>query len=446
MSDYDYDDYGVNDGEDEIVYPDYDMPQEEETGINFEDLLIEAKSDNDANKFKEIIELEKDNSSTCHYAFQAYQHLCIIHIKNKNIDNFSINFKEMINLYPKVEYTYKLDTMRDIIYALSYSNDNEFSTSICRVICDVLFEKIGTDKSIDRELLNTGVLFGKNLIQMKKVEELGELLEEMFDNMDRMDMAGDETLSNCKLELIILKIQYCNFKKQTREAKYLYFEANELNKNKVIMDNTISSIINEQGGRLYMSQKNYEKALELFKQAFYNFQSSGNNDKAKEMLKYSVLNSIIVRNSKNFVSDEEIKLYESDKKLFAMIELRKAYESADFMQINKVWNDQILKIEDDEFIITQLNEILHSIRFNYIRMKLVAYQVCKFSTLCSELGVSNDYLISILLELINSDSNLNIKINFTDNCVVMKEQNTKLENHYANISKWLGALNSQDNY
>ena len=359
---YDYD-YGNQDNDEPYDY-EYDYPQQDE-GLNFEDMLIDAKNDNDPHKFYELIELEKGNSTTCHFGFQAYEHLAIIYIKEKNIDEFKKVFLQITNLYSKVDYNYKSETMREIIYALSDCHDNEFSSCVCRIIIDCLFEKIG-DKSIDRELLNTGVLFSKNLLKMGKVDEFGELIEEMFDIMDRMDMTNDESLSNSKLELIVLKIQFCNLKKNNKEAKNLYYEANNLNKNKVIIDNTISSIINEQGAKIYMSQRNFEKALELFKQAFYNFQSAGNNPKAKEMIKYSVLNSRIVRNSLNFVSNEEVMHYKDDKQLQAMLNLRKAYESADIIEINKVWNNQILKLEDDEFILNMLNEILHSIRFNIL--------------------------------------------------------------------------------
>lgn len=447
MSDYYDDEYAndYNDADIEINYG-YDDHVDQDQGINFEDMIIEAKSENQPSKFREIIELEKDNATTCHFSFQAYQYLALIYIKEKNMNEFQNAFVEIAKLYAKVDYTYKIDTMRDIIYALSYCNDNEFSSSICRIIIDALFDRIGEDKSIDRELLNTGVLFSKNLLLMGKYDQLGELLEEMFDIMDRMNMTDDESLNNSKLELIVLKIQYCNIKKLSKEAKQLYYEAYDLNKNKVIMDNTISSIINEQGGKLYMSQRNYEKALELFKQAFYNFQSAGNINKAKEMIKYSVLNSIIVRNSMSFVSNEEVMHFKDDKQLEAMLNLRKAYESADIIEINKVWNEQVLKIENDEFILNQLNEILHSIRFNYIRMKLSAYNICKFSTLTKELGVDQDYLINILLELISSDQNVNFKINFIDQSVVVKERNMENEIYYSNITKWINSFASLNSY
>lgn len=441
--DYEYNDYNndYDDNDIEINYG-YEENVNDDQGINFEDMLIEAKNDNDPEKFKEIIELEKDNSHTFHYSFQAYQHLCLIYIKDMLIEEFNLAFTEVVKLYSKVDYTYKTDTIRDIIYTLSHCQDFSFSNKVCRILIDCLYERIGEDKSIDRELLNTGILFSKNLLLNEKINELGELLDEMFDIIDRIDM-NDDSLQNSRLELIVLKIQFCNLIKDMKQSTRLYYEACDLNKNKVIMDNTLSSIINEQGAKIFMSKRNFDKALELFKQAFYNFQSAGNHIKAKEMIKYSLLNSIIVKNNMNFVSEEEVSLYKDDKQLEAMINLRKAYESADIIEINKVWKSQILVLETDEFIINMLNEILHSIRFNYIRMKLNAYNSCKFETLIKELGVDMEYLQSILFEIISSEQNFNIKIDFLNQTVVINQKNIENEIYYSNLNKWVGWISSQ---
>lgn len=68
MADYD-DDYGYGQ-EDEIEY-NYDdyIPDEDNNdgGLNFEDMFLEAESANNIDGFKQLIELEKDNSSSCQW-------------------------------------------------------------------------------------------------------------------------------------------------------------------------------------------------------------------------------------------------------------------------------------------------------------------------------------------------------------------------------------------
>lgn len=428
--------------EDDYIIPDDPDDGKNDNDVNFEDLLIGAKNTKEIEKFAELIELERSMSNTYQYSFQSYQYMCIIYIEQKKLTKFAESFKNMVNLYDKVEYNYKMDTMREINFALTYVNDLNFLSEICRIIIDDLKDKMYENKSIARELLNTGILFCKNLITLNKVEKLGELLEEMFEIMATLDVDTDDSLRNSKLEFLVIKIQYCNSIKMTNEAKNLYFEADKLNKDKVIMDNSLSSIINEQGGRLYMMQKNYEKALEKFKMAFYNYQDCGNHEKAKIMMKYSILNSIIARNNISVVSNEEAKFYLNDPQLNSLLDLKKAYESANINLINEIWNEKIKKTETDEFIINQLNEILHEIRFNYIKMKLSAYRICRFDTIRKELGVDNEYLVSILLEISSNDSNT-IKLDFTNNTVHVFDPAVDKDTIYPNINKWINKINNQ---
>lgn len=458
MSDYDYNDYNDYNDEynaeanydnyeinDDYNYDNYGNDDNQEWENQLDNLLLEAKTDNDKEKFKQIMDLENDNLNKKDFTFQSYQCLCIINIKEKNIQEFKYNFYELVKLYPEVDASIKSETIREILYNLSGITDNLFTSNTCEVIIDTLHDKIGDDMSIDREILNTGVLFGRNLINSNKMEELGKLLEDMFYIMEKIDMSKDDVLSSSKLELIILKIQYCTYNNLTKEAKSLYYEAEKLNNKKFINDNSISSVINEQGAKLSMINKNYDKALELFKQSYYNYQNSGNNHKAQEMLKYSVLNSIIVRNSSTVIGEDEIKMYSENKKLMAIYSLKKAYDNADITLINEIWNTQIIKQENDVFIINQLNEILHGIRLNFIRIKLSAFYNCKFTTLYNELGIDKDYLISILFEIILNDNNKNISIDFINEMVVVKEKNLDYDNYCQNVLNWIDCLNVYSN-
>ena len=66
-------------------------------------------------KFKEIIELEKDNSTdSCKYSFKSYEKLTLISVKLKHYDEFTIYFEKMFELYGKIDDVDKMDTIRGI--------------------------------------------------------------------------------------------------------------------------------------------------------------------------------------------------------------------------------------------------------------------------------------------------------------------------------------------
>lgn len=164
---------------------------------------------------------------------------------------------------------------------------------------DVLIEK-----EIGREVLNVGVKYSKILFGLGKTEQMGDALNEILDYLQRNIRSEDEMIKSSKLELLVLKIQYCNATKNPKESKRLYIEAAKLNEHKTIADPRLSAIIDEEGGKLFMSQKDYDQALEKFKSAFYLYQETG-SDRARVLLKYAYLTSIISRSRKNIVSVDE---------------------------------------------------------------------------------------------------------------------------------------------
>ena len=116
-------DYMAGGGDDEIDYGgDYDnYNNPNEGGIDFDSMLYEAEDTMKHNleeaikKFKEIIELEKDNATeSSKYSFKCYEKLSLIAIKKKNFDDFSDNFGKMFELYGKVDDVDKMDTIRNI--------------------------------------------------------------------------------------------------------------------------------------------------------------------------------------------------------------------------------------------------------------------------------------------------------------------------------------------
>lgn len=165
-------DYGDEYNEDIEYNPDqYDEYPQNDDGINLEDMYIEAENSNDIERFKQLIELERDNASTHHWSFKSYEKICLIYIKQKDLDNFTKYFEKLINAYSKVDDCYKADTVRNINFALHDLADNEFSICVLRFMYKHLIEK-----EIDREVLNTALQLAKILFNSEKDEELGKVI------------------------------------------------------------------------------------------------------------------------------------------------------------------------------------------------------------------------------------------------------------------------------
>ena len=67
----------------------------------------------------------------------------------------------------------------------------------------------------------------------------------------------------------------------------------------VINDPRVLAIIKETGGKIFMSEKKWEKALDELFESFKNYQESGNT-RAKTVLKYVILASILSASEINY--------------------------------------------------------------------------------------------------------------------------------------------------
>jgi COP9 signalosome complex subunit 2 len=71
------------------------------------------------------------------------------------------------------------------------------------------------------------------------------------------------------LEVFALEIQMCTATKNTKRLKIVYPQTTNLNA--VINDPRVIGIIKECGGKMYMSEKKWSKALEEMFESFKNY-------------------------------------------------------------------------------------------------------------------------------------------------------------------------------
>ncbi len=88
--------------------------------------------------------------------------------------------------------------------------------------------------------------------------------------------------------------------------------------NSVINDPRVFAPIRETGGRIYMSEKKWEQALDELFESFKLYQDSG-NVRAKSVLKYVILASMLSGSEINYAETREAKVYREDKEIVAII-------------------------------------------------------------------------------------------------------------------------------
>ena len=77
-----------------------------------------------------------------------------------------------------------------------------------------------------------------------------------------------------------------------------------------------------------MSEKRWDKALDEMFESFKSYQESGNS-RARLVLKYVILASILADSEINYATTREAKVYMEDKEIIAITQLRAAFEAND---------------------------------------------------------------------------------------------------------------------
>jgi hypothetical protein len=428
----DVEDYG---DDDQIDYnEDEYIPQEDEGGLNLEDNYLQAENaDDPVQAYRDVIDLEISNSDERKWTYKSYVKLALIFIKKMNKDEFKKSIENIANFYSKVEDCDKQDTIRELCSEIKILTDTNLKLELFKILLQYL-----KDNGITREYFFVGVELCKLYSFNKKFEDLKELLPTLMEDVDNYE--DKEMVKNIKLELIIMKMQILKHEGNTIDIKSLYLEANKLMIDQVFEDKFLTGIINEEGGKIAMRQKEFDKALAKFKFAFHSYRDTGNEEEAVTVLKYAFIVSLLVLDSSTIVTKEEANLYSKHKSLMNLVSLFDAYNALDIKKVIEIWNKDIIPNEKDKFIQENKEDILYNIRINYVVRKLKAFKNCKFDMIEKEIGVKNDELIGMIMNIAKNQI-AKIKINFVKKQVeVIDEYSDGGMRLLRNYNGWLTKL------
>lgn len=157
----------------------------------------------------------------------------------------------------------------------------------------------------------------------------------------------DHSKSNLLLETFALEIQMCDQIQDKKRMKRIIPQTANLTA--VINDPRVMGIIKECAGKMYMSEKKWDKALDELFECFKFYQESG-NIRAKNILVYVILASMLCNSPINHADTREAKVYKDDKHIVSINQFRVAFEKNDIKMISKMLQDKNNDLfNDNEF-------------------------------------------------------------------------------------------------
>lgn len=147
--------------------------------------------------------------------------------------------------------------------------------------------------------------------------------------------------------------------KNTKKLKEIYQKC--LQVKSAIPHPRIMGVIRECGGKMHMSQKEWEKAQTDFFEAFKNYDEAGSPNRI-DCLKYLVLASMLMESQINPFDSQETKPYKNDPQIIAMTNLVSAFQRKEINEFERILKENGASIMGDSFIKGHIDQVLTLIR------------------------------------------------------------------------------------
>ena len=199
------------------------------------------------------------------------------------------------------------------------------------------------------------------------------------------------------LEIYAVEIQMYTETQNNKKLKELYSKS--LRIKSAIPHPRIMGIIHECGGKMHMSENEWQQAQVDFFESFKNFDEAGSVQRI-QVLKYLVLANMLMESEIDPFDSQETKPYRSDPQVEAMSALVVAYQKRDVRKFERILQENEHSIMNDNFIRSYIDELLRSVRTQVLLGLIEPYSRVKLDFLSQELVIPISEVEALLVALI----------------------------------------------
>ncbi|KIS02210.1 COP9 signalosome complex subunit 2 [Cryptococcus deuterogattii 2001/935-1] len=212
--------------------------------------------------------------------------------------------------------------------------------------------------------------------------------------------SDDQSKGSLLLEVYAMEIQMYSDLKETRKLKAIYNAAVQVRN--AIPHPRIMGVIKECGGKMWMQEKAWDKASEDLFESFRQYDESGSAQRI-QVLKYLVLNTMLMGSDINPFDSQETKPYKNDPQIVAMTNLVSAYQRRDVQEAERILKANRATITNDPFIDHFVGDLLTSLRTQYIVDIIKPYTRLELDSLADKLNIRRNEVESLVVSLILDD-------------------------------------------
>lgn len=285
----------------------------------------------------------------------------------------------------------------------------------------------------ERLWLKTNIKLARLWLDRKEYGQLSKKLRELHRACQREDGSDDPSKGTYSLEVYALEIQMYAETKNNKRLKALYQRA--LRVRSAVPHPKIMGIIRECGGKMHMSEENWEEAQSDFFESFRNYDEAGSMQRI-QVLKYLVLTTMLMKSDINPFDSQETKPYRNDPRISAMTDLVDAFQKDDIHSYEAILskNQDVLA---DPFIAENIDEVSRNMRTKAVLKLIAPYTRFNLSFISKQIKISVPEVQDILSFLI-MDKKLNAKIDQESGTVVVESASDS--ERLRSLQEWSSSL------
>ncbi|KAJ5885159.1 PCI-domain-containing protein [Penicillium taxi] len=366
MSDDDF----MQDSEEEYDF-DYDDSEPDEAGdVGIENKYYNAKQikvdtpEEAVDEFLGIPALEQDKSE---WGFKGLKQAIKLEFKLGRYDDAVEHYRELLS-YVKSAVTrnYSEKSINNMLDYIEKGSDDAQAYKCIEEFYSLTLNSFQNTNN-ERLWLKTNIKLSRLWLERNEYTLLSKKLRDLHRACQLEDGTDDPNKGTYLLELYALEIQMYAETKNNKRLKALYQRA--LRVRSAVPHPKIMGIIRECGGKMHMSEGNWEEAQIAFFESFRNYDEAGSIQRI-QVLTYLVLTTMLMESDINPFDSQETKSYRNDPRISAMTNLVDAYQRDDIHAYEEVLskNPEVLA---DPFIAENIDEVSRNMRTKAV-LKLIS--------------------------------------------------------------------------
>ncbi|KAK4705365.1 COP9 signalosome complex subunit 2, partial [Phenoliferia sp. Uapishka_3] len=438
-----------------------DDDDEAEGVVDVENEYYTAKSQRDEPdvalaSFQKIVQNEADAGEQGDFGFKSLKQMTKLTFKLGRYEE-ALKYYRILLTYTKKGVTRNV-AEKSINNILDYvSAESALDTIKMQEFYEVTMKALEEAKN-DRLSTKTNLKLAKLWLDRQEYGRLNKILRELHASCaPDEDGDVDSSKGTLQLEVYALEIQMYGETKNNKKLREIYEKSSRVRS--AIPHPRIQGVLRECGGKMYMSEKDWPKAQIDFFEAFKSYDEAGSPQRI-QVLKYLVLAHMLMDSQINPFDSQETKPYKNDREIVAMTNLVSAYQRRDVHEAEKILRgarvpsppsdlnthqilltDNRATIMDDPFIRGYIDDVLRSLRTQWILEIIKPYNRVEIIYLARQLKIPPEEVEDILVALILDDK-IQGRIDQVTQRLEIDRHKALETRRYASLDKWTSQLTS----